>query len=97
MITDDPGTPGNGHFENNIAIAFERRPHETSLDLPAIDLNYGLGERIQLTLQTAPVLLKRGGSGPIGGLGSHGGGREVAVSRRRKQWTLDVYLSAHHL
>jgi hypothetical protein len=70
MITDDPGTPGDGHFENNIAIAFEHRPNETSLDLPAIDLNYGLGDRIQLTLQTAPVLLKRTGSGPIGGLGS---------------------------
>jgi hypothetical protein len=69
MITDDPGTPGNGHFENNIAIAFERRPHEMSFDLPAIDLNYGLGERIQLTLQTAPVLLKRSGSGAVGGLG----------------------------
>jgi hypothetical protein len=78
MITDDPGTPGNGHWENNIAIAFERRPNETAWDLPAIDLNYGLGERIQLTLQTAPVLLKRRGHGPIGGLG----GTEAAMKWR---------------
>ena len=70
MITDDPGTPGNGHFEINLALAFERRPPEISWDLPAIDLNYGLGERIQFTLQTAPVLLKRSGRGPIGGLGA---------------------------
>ncbi len=28
-----------------------------------IDLNYGVGEHIQLTLQTAPVLLKRSGHG----------------------------------
>jgi hypothetical protein len=70
MITDDPGTPGNGHFEINLAAAFERRPGETSWDLPAIDLNYGVGERIQLTLQTSPVLLKRSGRGPIGGLGA---------------------------
>ncbi len=70
MITDDPGTPGNGHFEINLAVAFERRSNETSFDAPAIDLNYGLGERIQLTLQTAPVILKRRGHGPIGGLGS---------------------------
>lgn len=70
MITDDPGTPGNGHWENNIAIAFEHRTHETSLDVPAIDLNYGVGERIQLTLQTAPVLLKRSDAGAIGGLRS---------------------------
>lgn len=70
MITDDPGTPGNGHFENNFAIAFEHRPNELSIDLPAIDLNYGLGEHIQLTLQTAYVVLKRHGHGAVGGLGS---------------------------
>ena len=69
MITDDPGTPGNGQWENNLAIAFEHRPNETAIDVPAIDLNYGLGEHIQLTLQAAPVLLKRGGHGLIGGLG----------------------------
>lgn len=70
MITDDPGTPGNGRFEINVAVAFERRPQETAWDLPALDVNYGVGERIQLTLQTAPVLLKRSGHGPIGGLGA---------------------------
>jgi len=37
MITDDPGTPGNGKFEINLAGAFERRPQELSMDLPAID------------------------------------------------------------
>jgi hypothetical protein len=68
MITDDPGTPGPGKWENNVAIAFEHRSDETAYDLPAIDLNYGVGEHIQLTLQTAPVLLKRNDHGPIGGL-----------------------------
>jgi hypothetical protein len=78
MITDDPGTPGNGHWENNIAVAFEHRPNETSWDLPVIDLNYGVGEHIQLTLQGGPVLLKRSGHGLIGGLG----GTEAAVKWR---------------
>ncbi len=78
MITDDPGTPGNGKWENNLAIAFEHRPNETAIDVPAIDLNYGLGEHIQLTLQTAPVLLKRSGHGLIGGLG----GTEAALKWR---------------
>jgi hypothetical protein len=78
MITDDPGTPGNGKWEINLAIAFEHRSDETSYDLPAIDLNYGVGEHIQLTLQTAPVLLKREDHGPIGGLG----GTEAAVKWR---------------
>jgi len=78
MITDDPGTPGNGQWENNLAIAFEHRPNETAIDVPAIDLNYGVGEHIQLTLQTAPVLVKRSGQGPIGGLG----GTEAALKGR---------------
>ena len=78
MITDDPGTPGNGKWENNFAIIFEHRPNETPIDLPDIDLNYGIGEHIQLTLQTAPVLLKRSDHGLIGGLG----GTEAAVKWR---------------
>lgn len=78
MITDDPGTPGNGKWENNFAIAFEHRPGETAYDVPEIDLNYGVGEHIQLTLQTRPVLLKRSGHGLIGGMG----GTEAAVKWR---------------
>ena len=78
MITDDPGTPGNGKFEINLAVAFERRPSEIAFDAPAIDINYGVGENIQLTLQTAPVILKRRGHGAIGGLG----GTEAALKWR---------------
>jgi hypothetical protein len=70
MITDDPGTPGNGRWEINIATTLERRPHEQSWGLPALDLNYGLGERIQLTLQSSSAVLKRSDHGPIGGLGN---------------------------
>jgi hypothetical protein len=78
MITDDPGTPGSGKWENNFAIIFEHRSSETPIDAPEIDLNYGVGDRIQLTLQTAPVLLKRSGHGLIGGIG----GSEAAVKWR---------------
>ena len=78
MITDDPGTPGNGKWENNLAIAFDNRPNETLIELPAIDLNYGLGDHVQLTLQTAPILLKPSGHGLIGGIG----GTEAAVKWR---------------
>lgn len=78
MITDDPGTPGDKKWEINLALTFEHRPGETAYDLPAIDLNYGVGEHIQLTLQTAPAFLKRKGHGLIGGLG----GTEAAVKWR---------------
>lgn len=78
MITDDPGTPGNRKWEINLALTFEHRPNETSFDSPGIDLNYGVGENIQLTLQGGPDLLKRNGHGVIGGLG----GTEAAVKWR---------------
>ena len=78
MITDDPGTPGNRKWEINLAVAFEHRPGETSYDLPAIDLNYGVGEHIQLTLQTSPVLLTRSGHGAVGGID----GTEAALKWR---------------
>ncbi len=78
MITDDPGTPGNGHWENNFALTFERRRNEAAVDFPAVDLNYGLGDHIQLTIQTAPAFRKRRGHGVVGGLG----GTEAAVKWR---------------
>ena len=78
MITDDPGTPGNRHWENNLAIAFQHRPREWSFDAPAIDLNYGWGDHIQLTLQTSAALLKRSDHGLIGGVG----GTEAALKWR---------------
>jgi hypothetical protein len=68
MLTDDPGTPGNGNWENNIAFTFEHRPDGTLFDLPQFDLNYGAGDHIQLNLQTAPVLLKRSSHGAVAGL-----------------------------
>ena len=78
MITDDPGTPGNRKWENNFAITFEQRSDQTAYEVPQIDLNYGVGDHIQLNLQTAPVLLKRSGHGLIGGMG----GTEAAVKWR---------------
>jgi hypothetical protein len=78
MITDDPGTPGNGHWENNLAIAFEHRPSEWLMDAPSIDLNYGWGDHIQLTLQTSLAILKRSDHGAIAGIA----GTEAAVKWR---------------
>jgi hypothetical protein len=78
MITDDPGTPGSGKWENNIAILLGHRPNEWSIETPQFDLNYGWGDHIQLTLQGGPVILKRDDHGAVSGLG----GTEAAVKWR---------------
>lgn len=48
MITDDPGTPGDGHWEINIATLSTHTPGATLYQVPLVDANYGWGDRLQL-------------------------------------------------
>lgn len=48
MVTDDPGTPGGGHWEINLAWTGEHSSGETTQDAPLLDLNYGVGDRLQV-------------------------------------------------
>lgn len=53
LITNDPDTPGDGHWEINLALAGEQGHDAWDLGLPDLDINYGLGERIQLSVHMA--------------------------------------------
>ncbi|HXF16118.1 MAG TPA: hypothetical protein VN496_03890 [Burkholderiales bacterium] len=53
MLTDDPGTPGAGAWEINIAYAQQRTREEKLHSVPFADFNYGLGETIQLKYEVA--------------------------------------------
>jgi hypothetical protein len=46
--TDDPETPGNKHWEINFGWIGERNPEAGAYQVPDFDINYGLGDRIQL-------------------------------------------------
>jgi hypothetical protein len=46
--TDDPDTPGNRHWEINFGFVGDRNPGSGVYQVPDVDINYGLGERIQL-------------------------------------------------
>jgi hypothetical protein len=48
FITDDPGTPGNRHWEINFGWIADHNPGLATYQLPDIDMNYGWGDRIQL-------------------------------------------------
>jgi len=60
FLTNDPGTPGNGNWEINIGFMPVLRHNVNQYQLPQLDINFGLGDRIQLTgeipyvLQTSP-------------------------------------------
>jgi hypothetical protein len=48
FISDDPDTPGNGHWEINMGYLGARNPFGGYYETPDIDINYGVGSRIQL-------------------------------------------------
>jgi hypothetical protein len=62
MITDDPGTPGNGHWEINTAWTDQRSPGSTLVGLPLLDANYGVGPTLQLNYQASWNTLRNAGA-----------------------------------
>jgi hypothetical protein len=64
--TDDPETPGNRHWEINYGWIGDRNPREGNYSLPDFDMNYGLGDRIQLKYEL-PIALHEPRSAEDGG------------------------------
>jgi len=62
FLTNDPGTPGNANWEINLASMQTVTREVSSYQVPQIDLNFGLGERIQLTYEIPYVLAASPGS-----------------------------------
>ncbi|HMK61190.1 MAG TPA: hypothetical protein VK452_08610 [Dissulfurispiraceae bacterium] len=78
VFTDDTGTLGPGKWEINVGVDIDRRHSETHYDAPALDINYGFGERIQLNYSTSWIVLDSRGEGIKNGLSNS----EVAVKWR---------------
>ena len=74
MVTDDPETPGDGNWEINIAAIRNHMHGETEVELPVADVNYGLGEHVQLKLEAPLNHVHESGEGWRNGLGSVGAG-----------------------
>ena len=70
MITDDPGTPGDGNWEVNFALTSAHNHGSTESELPLIDINYGVGDRIQLKYEVPFVVAHERGAGTHSRLGS---------------------------
>ena len=51
--TNDPGTPGNQNWEINLGYMPFLYSGNSLSHVPDVDINYGLGERIQLTYESA--------------------------------------------
>ena len=66
-LTNDPGTPGDSNWEINLAVAPTVSRAAATYQIPQVDLNYGLGDRVQLTLEVPYVVQQ------ISGAPSHSG------------------------
>ena len=56
FLTNDPGTPGNANWEINVASMQSLSRGVSSYQVPQIDLNFGVGDRIQLTYEVPYII-----------------------------------------
>jgi hypothetical protein len=55
-LTTDPGTPGNDNWEINIASMQTVVRGQASYQVPQLDINFGIGDRVQLSYQIPYVV-----------------------------------------
>jgi hypothetical protein len=71
MVTDDPDTPGDGHWEINLAaIGSHSRDGRWDIAAPDADINYGWGEHLQLKVDVPWATIREPGHSAKSGLGS---------------------------
>jgi hypothetical protein len=68
LITDDPDTPGPGYWEVNLSFQHEKKQGWHLDEAPRLDVNYGLGRRLQIKVE-APRLSREAGEATASGLG----------------------------
>jgi hypothetical protein len=67
--TNDPGTPGNFNWEINIGYMPFFYSGQSVSHIPDLDINFGLGDRIQLTYENAWLRVQNPGSATKFGVG----------------------------
>jgi hypothetical protein len=70
LVTDDPGTPGDRHWEINVGLSTEHRPGVRASEMPLFDINYGIGDRLQLKYEVPYQTLHEAGSSRVTGFGN---------------------------
>lgn len=65
MQSEDSDTPGAGNWEINVALGADWNGDGHRLEFPVADLNYGVGERVQLTLELPYVSAREDASGGL--------------------------------
>jgi hypothetical protein len=91
FLTNDPGTPGPGDWEINVASMQTVARGRASYQVPQLDLNFGLGETIQLTYEI-PFVLQAGGQPVHGGWGNgYPGVKWRFLDHGQDGWQMSVF------
>jgi hypothetical protein len=69
--TNDPGTPGNLNWEINLGYMPFLYAHQSVSHTPDVDINFGIGDRIQLTYENAWLRVRPPNSSSRFGVGHH--------------------------
>jgi hypothetical protein len=67
--TNDPGTPGNLNWEINLGYMPFLYSNQSISHVPDVDINFGIGDRIQLTYENAWLRVRHPSSAARFGLG----------------------------
>jgi len=80
MFSDDTGTPGDRNVELNLSVGGDLSHDRKELELPLLDLNYGVGENLQLKYEVPWVFartLETDAAGEEHAVRTHGIGNSV--------------------
>lgn len=97
MQTEDTETPGSNHWEINVVLSGDVGSDEREVDAPSLDINYGLGDSVQLTYEVpyafAREELQEGTVGSTGSVAANGVGDSVFGVKYRFYDNKDTGLS----
>ena len=86
LLTDDTDTPGPNHWEINVAGTSEKTSDGWKFEVPLLDLNYGIGEHLQLKYEVPLVVLDEINAATCAGLGNSIVGVKWQFLYHEKAW-----------
>ncbi len=92
FLTNDPGTPGNANWEINLASMQTIARSAAAYQVPQIDLNFGIGDRIQLTYENPYVVQTSSGQPTESGWGNaYPGIKWRFLDQGEEGWALSTF------
>jgi hypothetical protein len=91
LITDDPDTPGPGYWEINLSTFLERRGAVRRIEVPRLDINVGVGRRLQLKFEVPHAGVSAADEPAVMGAGNAAAGvkwRFLGEEGRRLAWSV---------